>query len=331
MKKRLKGTTPEEVKARLAAGPFRLADRLAELVRDYGNALKLAAAAFIRHGFEQRRKRENLQTFNDLLQEVHHALHAASSPLPAVLRQRYPVGIVDEFQDTDPVQYDIFHRLFACRQDPALFMVGDPRQAIYAFRGGDMATYRKAERECLELHNGRKYGLVQNFRSSAPVIRAVNAIFHDHPFPFADPDITFSEIQAPADDSGKQRAGIQFHGREEPAPLKFTWLPPENRDPTAAQLADRTIRLCAKQIRKMLDDPAIRLPDRESPGVMPGDFAVLVFTAFESERVQEALAEYHIPSVIAKSGNVFDSVAAEELETVLNAVAAPSDARLAER
>lgn len=148
-------------------------------------------------------------------------------------------------------------------------MVGDPRQAIYAFRGGDMATYRKAERECLELHNGRKYGLVQNFRSSAPVIRAVNAIFHDHPFPFADPDITFSEIQAPADDSGKQRAGIQFHGREEPAPLKFTWLPPENRDPTAAQLADRTIRLCAKQIRKMLDDPAIRLPDRESPGVMP--------------------------------------------------------------
>ena len=58
----------------------------------------------------------------------------------------------------------------------------------------------------------------------------------------------------------------------------------------------------------MLDDPAIRLPDRESPGVMPGDFAVLVFTAFESERVQEALAEYHIPSVIAKSGNVFDSV-----------------------
>lgn len=124
MKKRLKGTTPEEVKARLAAGPFRLADRLAELVRDYGNALKLAAAAFIRHGFEQRRKRENFQTFNDLLQEVHHALHAASSPLPAVLRQRYPVGIVDEFQDTDPVQYEIFTSIFR-PPEGTLYMVGD--------------------------------------------------------------------------------------------------------------------------------------------------------------------------------------------------------------
>ena len=297
----------------------------------YSDTILFAALKYVKHEFALKKRRENFQTFDDLLRRVRDGILDENGLLAPAIRKKYRAAVVDEFQDTDPVQYDIFHRLFACRQDPALFMVGDPRQAIYAFRGGDMATYRKAERECLELHNGRKYGLVQNFRSSAPVIRAVNAIFHDHPFPFADPDITFSEIQAPADDSGKQRAGIQFHGREEPAPLKFTWLPPENRDPTAAQLADRTIRLCAKQIRKMLDDPAIRLPDRESPGVMPGDFAVLVFTAFESERVQEALAEYHIPSVIAKSGNVFDSVAAEELETVLNAVAAPADARLAVR
>ncbi len=306
-------------------------DELHTELQAYSDTILFAALEYVKHEFERKKRRDNFQTFDDLLRRVHDGILDENGLLAPAIRKKYKAAVVDEFQDTDPVQYDIFHRLFACRQEPALFMVGDPRQAIYAFRGGDIATYRKAERECLALHNGRKYGLIQNFRSSAPVIRAVNAVFHDHPFPFADPNITFAEIQAPADSSGKQRAGILRHDKEVSAPLRFTWLPADAKEPTPAQLADRTIRLCARQIRKMLDDPAIRLPDRESQGVAPGDFAVLVFTATESRRVQEALAEYHIPSVIAKSGNVFDSVAAEELETVLSAIAAPADARLAIR
>ena len=79
----------------------------------------------------------------------------------------------------------------------------------------------------------------------------------------------------------------------------------------------------------MLGDPALRLPDRTEPGVRPGDFAVLVFSGYEGRLVQSALAEYGIPSVIANAGNVFDSEVAGELECVLDAVAAPGDARLA--
>lgn len=313
VKKRLKGTTPEEVKARLAAGPFRLADRLAELVRDYGNALKLAAAAFIRHGFEQRRKRENFQTFNDLLQEVHHALHAASSPLPAVLRQRYPVGIVDEFQDTDPVQYEIFTSIFR-PPEGTLYMVGDPRQAIYAFRGGDIAVYRRAVRE-LEAAGGRKYTLTANYRSAAAMIADVNTLFHRHADPFADPSITFPEVRAPEPAPALLRNGVP-----EAHPLRIIRLPDANE----AECRSRT----ARAVLELLSDPSLALPGRGESGIRPRDIAILVLRGYEAELLAAELHALHIPAVFTRTGNIFGSEDARELLTVLRAVASNDVRRL---
>ena len=307
-------------------------DKNAELVpllRLYCDTLLPSALRFVRREFERKKQKENFLTFDDLLLRVRAAVHAPGDSFIRAVRGTYKAAIVDEFQDTDPVQYDIFHSLFAFGPCPTLFMVGDPRQAIYAFRGGDIAAYRKAEYDCLHSPCGGKYGLTANYRSSAPMIRAVNTIFHNHPNPFADPGITFAEVQAPLDESGHGRPGLLRGDTEDPSPLKITWLSPESGIPTRKQLAERTIRICAKEIRRMLGDPALRLPDRTEPGVRPGDFAVLVFSGYEGRLVQSALAEYGIPSVIANAGNVFDSEVAGELECVLDAVAAPGDARLA--
>ncbi len=295
------------------------------LLQLYCDTLLPAALRFVRREFERKKRRENFLTFSDLLLRVRAAIRSGDDSFVRAVRGRYRAAIVDEFQDTDPVQYEIFHSLFGGGPCPTLFMVGDPRQAIYAFRGGDIAAYRVAESDCLESPHGVKYGLTANYRSSGAMIRAVNTIFHEHPYPFADPGITFAEVRAPVGEDGNTRPGLLRNGSEDPCPLKITWLPLEEKLPTSEQLAKRTIQLCAAEIRRMLGDVSLRLPERAEPGVRPGDFTVLVFSGAEGKLVQSALAEHGIPAVIAKACNVFDSAAAGELEHVLNAIADPGN------
>lgn len=120
------------------------------------------------------------------------------------LQQQYPLGIVDEFQDTDPIQYAIFKKIFIDPAEPGgavpaatLFLVGDPRQAIYGFRGGDIDTYNRAADDVFR-YGGAKYTLTRNFRSAAGMIEAVNLLFSRHASPFASERITLPEISAPA-------------------------------------------------------------------------------------------------------------------------------------
>ena len=103
--------------------------------------------------------------------------------LGAQIRRQFPVALVDEFQDTDPVQYRIFdcvYRIDENRRDTGVFLIGDPKQAIYAFRGADIHTYLKARRDTA----GRHVTLGINYRSSATMVAAVNRCFafaEEHP------------------------------------------------------------------------------------------------------------------------------------------------------
>ena len=138
----------------------------------------------------------------------------AGERLAGLIREQFPVALIDEFQDTDPVQYQVFHRIYAEQGD--LCFVGDPKQAIYAFRGADLATYLKARDEA-----ARQYSLATNHRSTPELIAALNQLF-DRPMPFAEPGLSYPPVGA----SDKVRAQLVLPVVEDEAdaPLSLVWL-----------------------------------------------------------------------------------------------------------
>ncbi len=275
----------------------------------YRSALLLEALDFVRAGLERDKRRDNVMSFEDLLHRVHDGI-AGGSKLLDSLQKKFKAGIIDEFQDTDRIQYEIFSQIFAGREDSVFFMVGDPRQAIYSFRGGDLATYRRADEERRH-QGGNKYSLSSNYRSAAAMIEAVNRVFAGHSSPFASPDIGFSPVLAP---EPRKSALLDAGGAEDPKPLRIHRLPDAN--------GNRCEELCAGKILELLNS-SWRLPGRTEPGIQPGDIAVLVYTGYEAEDMRRLLGSMGIPAVCTRTPNVFASEDALELQTVLQAVLEP--------
>ena len=144
---------------------------------EFQREILVHAARWMRERFEQEKDRRARMDFNDLLTRLDFALQSESGArLAAAIRQQYPVALVDEFQDTDPVQYRIFdavYRTVENREDLGFFMIGDPKQAIYSFRGADIFTYLQARAAT----QGRHYSLAKNFRSTESLLEAVNRFF----------------------------------------------------------------------------------------------------------------------------------------------------------
>ncbi len=135
------------------------------------------AAAWIKNRFEAEKRRRAQMGFDDMLTRLDAALQGGNGErLAQVIRQQFPVALIDEFQDTDPLQYRIFDRIYRVEendQDTALLLIGDPKQAIYAFRGADIFTYLGARAAT----QGRHENLDTNFRSSDAMVAAVNRVF----------------------------------------------------------------------------------------------------------------------------------------------------------
>ena len=152
----------EELRAALAERRLQLRHRLVD---------------FVRRELRRRKEEDNVAYFDDLLQSVAAALCGGrGEALAAELRQRYPTALIDEFQDTDPAQYEIFSHIYgapAGAEAPALFLVGDPKQAIYGFRGADVFAYTRAKASLA----GETTSLPVNRRSTRPLIAAVNEVF----------------------------------------------------------------------------------------------------------------------------------------------------------
>lgn len=132
------------------------------------------AAAEINKRVDSVKDRLALIGFDDMLTRLERALcKPGNGRFSEVIGNQYPVAMIDEFQDTDPLQYRIFSRIYLNRPDRGFFMIGDPKQAIYAFRGADIYTYLAARQDC----EGNLYTLGKNFRSSREMVEAANQIF----------------------------------------------------------------------------------------------------------------------------------------------------------
>ncbi len=286
-------------------------------------ALRRRLLDYCNREMDTRLARLRRQSYDDLLRRTHQALTGPrGGELVQYLRQQYTAALIDEFQDTDPLQYDIFRRLYLGTDLP-LILVGDPKQAIYGFRGADVYAYLQARRDA-----GAAHPLTVNWRSEPALIRAVNAFFEHASAPFLLDGIGFT----PAAPAERRREVLRLDGQP---PFVLWFLPrdaggksmPKNAatprvvEATAAEI-DRLLQLGAAGRARFVDE------DKETGRPLTGsDIAVLVRTHRQAGLIRDALAGRGIHAVEQSQESVFASSEAAELERILRAVAAPGGER----
>ncbi len=333
-----------------------------EALPDPGPALRQHAAAQVQARLAQLKSQGGLFGFSDLLDRLDLALdenaHAADGRYAGHagnaqrLRERilaqYPVALIDEFQDTSPVQLRIVDRLYRIADNEpcrALLLIGDPKQAIYGFRGADIYSYLWARHAT----QGRHHVLGVNYRSTPELVGAVNHLFgsaETRPgagaFLFRPPlpatgDAKPNTENKGAADSPMPFVAVQAQGRAErlvcatgPVP-PLTWVLDEALH-TARQGMQLFAAHGAERIVTLLNDPQAGFAQEGQPfkRLRPADVAVLVRTGREAEAVREALRKRGVASVyLSDKDTVFQTPEAADLLRLLQAVAAPRDGRLA--
>lgn len=254
-----------------------------------------------------------------------------------MIREQFPVALIDEFQDTDPVQYRIFERIYRIAADPdepqaretGLFMIGDPKQAIYAFRGADIHTYLRAR----EATRGRHYTLGKNFRSTAAMVAAANRCFafaEEHPrgaFRFAREGLE-NPVPFHAVDAQGRAERLLIDGAEAPA-MTFWNLDVEAGVLGSAAYRQEMAERSASAIRRWLslaDLGRAGFADEQGGwrALRPADIAILVRGRAEAEAIRSALAARRLASVyLSDRDSVFDSQEAIDLLHWLRACADP--------
>ena len=271
---------------------------------------------YVRQELAVRKRRRNLRSYDDLLSDLRAALEAEGSGiLSGTIRKKYRAALVDEFQDTDPVQFAVFESLFG-QGETALFLIGDPKQAIYSFRGADLFAYIRAASSVQ-----RRYTLAENWRSEPGLIRAVNTLFGRRANPFLYESVPFGPARA-AD--GRKSTPLTLGGRQE-APLRLWVLDGEGGRIPGEQARERIRRAVAAEVARLIEAGRrgeALLGDRP---LREADMAVLVRTNREALLVQESLTDLGVHSVLYTTGNLFDTAEAREVELVMQAVAEPGD------
>lgn len=255
--------------------------------------------------------------FSDLLQNLHDAVMADDHRLAHAIRQQYPVALVDEFQDTDPWQYGTLDRIYAsesCTSANALVMIGDPKQAIYSFRGADLGTYLQARADAQACDLDACHTLTGNHRSCAALVKAINHVFMQSPAPFASAqgEIAFVEVQAQGSETPLLLNGQHVK------PLQVWHLPAAQDSDvvTVSHYLQRASAVFADHMASLLNSPDAQ--------ISPNDMAVLVRHQQQADAVRQALRERQIPSVyLSDHTSVYQSNEALDLWRLLRAVATP--------
>ncbi|WP_323925136.1 exodeoxyribonuclease V subunit beta [Aeromonas caviae] len=276
------------------------------------------AARVVRSRMQASKRQAHQLSFDDLLKDLDGALGSGlGERLCERIRATYRVAMIDEFQDTDPQQYRIFHRLYGGHRDTALLMIGDPKQAIYGFRGADIFTYIQARRN-VSAH----YTLGRNYRSSGALVAAVNGLFERAKDPFIyEADIPFLPVEA----QGKSRA-LLIEGQA--APVLHCWQLTGQPTFNKGEYQSRMARATAAEIHRLLSLAREGKALIGSEPVKAGDIAVLVRTGAEGKLVQQELARLAIASVyLSNRESVLAQVEAREILLILHACQNPSDER----
>lgn len=281
-----------------------------------GSAVRGVRQRLARFKLEQR-----VLYFDDLLERVDLGLHGAQGEaLAEALRRRYPVALVDEFQDTDSQQYRIFQKLYLHQPELGLYLIGDPKQAIYSFRGADIHAYLQAVDDAAQL--GHSFDLDTNWRSTSGLIHAVNQVFSNREDAFRlGGQVQFHPVlpSAKADDELLRIDGQPVD------PLSILLLPPADKEVWNKGDANGIAAMaCAERVAELL---ALSAQGRAMLGKEPlkaAHIAFLVRKHDEAQLVQQALAAHGINSVALSKSSVFASDEADELSILLAALLNPT-------
>lgn len=276
------------------------------------------ALAEIRTAVADEKRRRGELGFDDMLSRLDAALRSDSGDaLATAIRTRFPVAMIDEFQDTDPQQYRIFRRIWQHQPETALLLIGDPKQAIYAFRGADIFTYMKARSE-VSAH----YTLDTNWRSAPGMVNSVNTLFSQMDDAFMFREIPFSPVKF-----AEKNQSLRFvlHGETQPA--MSMWLM-EGESCGVGDYQNYMAQVCATQIRDWLkaghSGDAQLVSGKASRPVRASDISVLVRSRQEAALVRDALTQLAIPSVyLSNRDSVFETLEAQELLWMLQGVMTP--------
>lgn len=284
-------------------------------------AERVAFAEAVRAAVERRKRQLHLYTFDDLMARLDEAI---SDPVhgPAALarlRERYHVVLIDEFQDTDPQQWRIVKTAF--HRHATLVLIGDPKQAIYAFRGADVYSYLAATAEADAVAT-----LATNWRTDSDLVTALFDLLGDAAL--GDDRIVVRHVEAHHPRS-RIRADV---GRQPLAPLRLRVLAPEPdkaRRPRIRALRETIEDDVVTDIAALLGSGAeLRLRGEDWHTVHAGDIAILVRTNERGERLRARLGEAGVPAVWAGANSVFSSPSAQAWSTLLAALEDPRSARV---
>ncbi|MGN0064829.1 MAG: UvrD-helicase domain-containing protein [Nocardioides sp.] len=274
---------------------------------DSAAAQRVRFAQTVLDEIERRKRQLGILSYDDLLGQLADALADPDAAARSRMRSRWKVALIDEFQDTDPVQWQVFERAFD--GVATLVLIGDPKQAIYAFRGGDVVTYLRASQRATT-----RQTLGVNWRSDTALVDSLHALLQGAAL--GDEEIVVHPVTAHHPGSRLEGAGAPFRlrvaRREE-----LGWR--ARRTPGIEVWREHVARDLAADVKRLLTSGATI----DGRAVQPRDVAVLAARRADLERARAALAEVGVPAVVAGGGSVFHSPAAQEWLALLEALEQP--------
>ncbi|MDM7938513.1 MAG: UvrD-helicase domain-containing protein [Cyanobium sp. CZS 48M] len=307
----LEGPRPRLPQPELLAAAAALVDGPAEAVLSH-------FCHWARLELARRRQRGGRMSYGDLLSGLDPGADGSQRPaLIEALSQRYGAALIDEFQDTDPLQWRILQRAFAppgAQPRQLLVLVGDPKQAIYRFRGGDLDTYRAASRAASANHR-----LARNFRSSPALLEALNQLMA--------PGLPRSQLPVPPLRPARADGGEPLLLPADQHPLQLLWLGDESGTadelPSRSELEGRVgDRVATLVLDLLLRGWRIGAGETSRP-LRPSDLCLLVDRHQQAEDLRAALERRGIPSRLLSQGDVFAGEGAALLQRLLDALAEP--------
>jgi exodeoxyribonuclease V beta subunit len=284
-----------------------LMEAVAAMVDGPAELALLHACHWGRRELARRRQSLGLCSYAELLSGLDPGAAAtAPTPLLAAVAGRYSAALIDEFQDTDPIQWRILRLAFGGGEH-LLVMVGDPKQAIYRFRGGDLATYlaaRAAAQRC--------YQMRENRRSTPELIEALNAFF-DRGLPRS--NLAMPRMEAKADRGGDRQV-----------PMELLWLGRSSSLPRSSEVNLLLPAQMAAYVAQLLANPPRLLESTGERALEPDDICFLVGTHAQAEDLRQALQDLGIASRLVSQADVFTTPAATAVQRLLDALADPADA-----